>query len=256
MSDSAPTYSPGTPMWVDLGTSDLAGAVQFYGQLFGWQAEDQGEQFGHYTFFRQDGKMVGGVGPLMSPEQPVAWSTVVCTRDVAATANTVREAGGQILAGPMEIMGQGTMAVCADPAGGAFCAWESGEGNKGAELVNAPNSFCWNELATRDLEGAKTFYPRVFGWGIKSNPMPQGGEYVEWQVEGRSVAGAMAMGDHYPPQVPPHWLVYFAVADTDATASKVQSLGGNVVSPPMDIPQGRFAVLTDPQGGAFAVIKV
>jgi predicted enzyme related to lactoylglutathione lyase len=256
MTDAAPAYAPGTPMWVDLGTSDLPASIHFYGQLFGWQPQDLGEQVGHYTFLLQDGKMVGGLGPLMMPQQPVAWSSAVCTHDAAATAKAVREAGGNVVAEPMEVMGQGTLAVLADPAGAVFMAWQPGDGNKGAELVNTPNSFCWSELETRDLEGAKKFYPRVFGWGVKSNPMPQGGEYVEWQNEGRSVAGAMAMGDQIPPQVPPHWLVYFAVADTDAIASKAQALGGKVVAPPMDIPQGRFAVLSDPQGGVFAVIKL
>src|SRR5438132_1583795 len=150
-------------MWADLGTSDLPASIQFYGQLFGWQAVDQGEQYGHYTFFLQDGKMVGGAGPLMMPQQPVAWATVICTHDAAATAKAAREAGGQVLAEPMEIMGQGTLTVVADPAGAVLCAWQPGAGNKGAELVNAPNSLCSNELATRDLQGAKAFYPRIFG---------------------------------------------------------------------------------------------
>jgi predicted enzyme related to lactoylglutathione lyase len=69
------------------------------------------------------------------------------------------------------------------------------------------------------------------------------------------VAGAMPMGDNYPPQVPPHWLVYFTVEDCDASASKAQQLGGQVVVPPMDVEPGRFSVLRDPQGASFGVIK-
>ena len=256
MNDNSFPFPPGTPMWADLGTSDLAGSVRFYGQLFGWQAEDLGEQAGHYTFFRQDGKMVGGAGPLMMPQQPVAWATVISTADAQATASAVEAAGGRALAPPMDVMGQGTIAVYADPSGAAFTAWQPSAGTRGAELVNAPNSLCWNELETRDLEGAKAFYPRVFNWGVHANPMPDGGEYVEWQVSGRSVAGAQAMGDHYPPQVPPHWLVYFAVADTDAIMGQAQALGGRVLTPPMDIPQGRFAVVQDPQGATFGVIRL
>jgi predicted enzyme related to lactoylglutathione lyase len=56
--------------------------------------------------------------------------------------------------------------------------------------------------------------------------------------------------------VPSHWLVYFAVANADATLKKAQELGARVMSPAMDIPQGRFAVLTDPQGAAFAIIQL
>ncbi|HTE86099.1 MAG TPA: VOC family protein [Dehalococcoidia bacterium] len=242
-------------MWVDLGSSDLAASAQFYGQLFGWKAEDQGEQMGHYTQFKQAGKVVAGTGPLMMPQQPVAWSTYVRVDDVAATAEAVRNAGGQVLAGPMQVMELGTLAYFADPAGAVFGVWQPNQ-FKGAELANTPNSLCWNELATRDLAGAKSFYPRVFGWGVQSSTMPQIGEYVEWQVDGRTVAGALAMGDQFPAEAPPHWLVYFAVADTDATVTKAQSLGSQLLAPPMDIPQGRFAVLGDPQGAPFGVITV
>jgi len=50
--------------------------------------------------------------------------------------------------------------------------------------------------------------------------------------------------------------VYFAVADTDDIAKRTPELGGKVISPPMDIPQGRFAVLADPQGAVFGVIRL
>ena len=57
--------------------------------------------------------------------------------------------------------------------------------------------------------------------------------------------------------VPPHWLAYFAVEDTDAKAQKAADLGGTVISPPMDIPgTGRFAIVRDPQGATFGIIKL
>ncbi len=59
-----------------------------------------------------------------------------------------------------------------------------------------------------------------------------------------------------PAEVPSHWLVYFAVDDTDAAVAKTQELGGSVRTAPMDIPIGRFAVLGDPQGATFAVIRM
>jgi predicted enzyme related to lactoylglutathione lyase len=254
-SNSTTTYAPGTPCWIDLGSPDLAAAARFYSELFGWEAQDMGEQMGHYTFFRQGGRTVGAAGPLMSPQQPVAWQTYICSEDAAATAKAVREAGGQVLMEPMTVMNQGTLAVFADPAGAAFGIWQPRD-FKGADLVNAANSLCWNELHTRNLEGAKGFYGRVFGWGAKSNDMPGHGEYVEWQNDGRTVAGSMAIGPQMPAQMPSHWLVYFAVADTDATASKAQELGATAMVPPTDIPQGRFALLNDPQGAAFGIIKM
>src|SRR5439155_14524476 len=120
---------------------------------------------------------------------------------------------------PMAVMDQGSMAVFADPTGAAIAVWQPGA-HKGAELINAPISFSWNELATRDMNKARDFYGKVFGWAAKSNPMPDGGEYVEWQLNGRSIGGAQTMGSMYPPNVPPHWLVYFTVRNTDETIKR------------------------------------
>src|SRR5918997_5008415 len=94
---TSPTYAPGTPMWVDVTSPDLPGAVRFYTQLFGWDAEDLGEQAGHYTMFRKNRKMVAAASGPLDPSAPPVWSTYVCTSDAAATAAKVREAGGQVV---------------------------------------------------------------------------------------------------------------------------------------------------------------
>jgi uncharacterized protein len=253
---TTPTYAPGTPMWVDLTTQDLAATVRFYEQLFGWKGDDQGEEMGHYTLMRNNGKMVAAITPPMGDQnQPPVWSTYIATANADETTKKVNDAGGQTLMPPFQVTDQGTMAVFMDPTGAVFCVWQPGA-HKGAEMVNEPVSFSWNELATRDLNAAKTFYSKVFGWNPKSNPMPDGSEYVEWQLNGKSIGGGMTMGSMYPPQVPPHWLVYFTVHNTDETVKKAQELGGKVMAPAMDIPQGRFAVLTDQQGASFAVIQL
>jgi predicted enzyme related to lactoylglutathione lyase len=253
--EATPTYAPGTPIWIDHTSKDVAASAKFYGQLFGWQAQDLGEQAGHYTMFTQGGKQVAATTPPMSPETPSVWTTYISSEDVEETARKVEAAGGKTLMAPMQVMDQGSMAVFMDPAGAAFAVWQPAA-MTGAGLVNKPVSLSWNELATRDMAKAKDFYPKVFGWGVKSNPMPDGSEYVEWQINGRSIAGGMQMGSMFPPDVPAHWLVYFAVANTDETVKREQELGGKVIRPAMDIPQGRMAVLSDPQGAPFAVIQL
>jgi uncharacterized protein len=250
-----PTYATGTPSWVDLGTPDLPASTRFYSGLFGWQAEDMGEQAGHYTMMRQDGKDVAAIGPLMSDQQPTAWTTYISTNNAEDTAKKVTEAGGKVLSPPMAVMDQGTMAVFMDPTGGAFAVWQPAA-MTGAGLVNKPVSLSWNELSTRDLPAAKAFYTKIFPWTARSNPMPDGSEYVEWQIDGKSIGGGMAMNAQIPAQVPPFWLVYFAVANTDNTVKRAQELGAKLMMPAMDIPQGRFAVITDPQGASFAVIQL
>ena len=255
MTDTATrTYAPGTPIWVDLASPDIAGSVSFYGQLFGWQAQDLGEEAGHYNMFRQDGKQVAAVAGKMDPNQPTAWSVYVKTDDAAQTVKKAAEAGGNVLMEPFAVMDQGTMAVFADPSGAVISVWQPDK-MSGAELLNTPNSFSWNELHTRDMNGARAFYTKVFPWATRVNEIPGGGEYTEWLVNDKSIGGGMAMGPEMPANTPPHWLVYFAVADTDATVKRAQELGGTVMAPATDIPQGRFAVLVDPQGAAFGIIK-
>jgi predicted enzyme related to lactoylglutathione lyase len=250
-----PIHAPGTPIWVDLSSADVEASARFYGQLFGWQAEDLGEEAGHYTMLRQDGKMVAAVGPLQNPQQPPAWSTYMSTENADDTAKKVTEAGGKVLVAPFPVMDQGTMGVFADPGGAVFSVWQPAV-MMGAELFNKPNSLGWNELATRDIDAAKDFYTRVFNWTALTHGTGGDQQYTEWQIDGRSIGGGMNMSAMYPPNVPPHWLVYFVVANTDDIVKGAQELGGKVMAPAMDIPQGRIAVLGDPQGAAFAVIQL
>jgi len=242
-------------MWVDHTTPDVQASARFYSQLFGWDAQDMGEQMGHYTIFRYKGKMVAATTPPMNPGTPTVWSTYIATANAEETAKKVSEAGGQVLMAPFTVMDQGTMGVFQDPSGAVFCVWQPGV-HKGAELVNQPVSFSWNELATKDMNAAKEFYSKVFGWTPKGSPMPDGTEYVEWQLNGKSIGGGMTMGSNFPPNVPPHWLVYFTVNNADDSVKRLQELGGNVMVPPTDIPQGRFSVVADPLGAPFAVIQL
>ncbi len=135
----------------------------FYSALFGWEANTiPAPEAGGYTLFTMNGKQVAGVGPIMSEGQPPAWMTYVNVIDADGTAKMVADAGGTVLMAPMDVLDQGRMAVFADPAGAVIAVWQAAA-HKGAELVNEPVSYCWTELATRDVDGAKAFYSAVFG---------------------------------------------------------------------------------------------
>jgi predicted enzyme related to lactoylglutathione lyase len=251
------SYEPGTPSWVDLGSPDLDAAVEFYGALFGWDvAESQSpEQTGGYRMAILSGKPVAGMMPLMQEGQPPAWTTYVSVEDADATAAAVKEAGGRVIAEPMDVLDVGRMAVFADPTGAVFSVWQP-RAHPGSGLANEPGAFAWNELNTRDPDAAKSFYAAVFGWEPDDHDMGEMGTYTEWKVGDASVGGMMDMRGRVPDQVPANWLVYFAVKDTDAAAEKVKELGGGVAFGPIDIPAGRFAVVHDPHGAMFAVIKL
>jgi uncharacterized protein len=250
MSERA-SYEPGTPSWVDLSTPDPAAAKRFYGELFGWEAEDAGppEETGGYAMFRLRGKLIAGVSPLMSDDQPPMWATYISTDDADAVVARAKDAGGQAMFDPMDVMDAGRMCVFAHPATGAFGAWQAGN-HKGAELVNEPGALTWNQLHTRDQAGAAAFYEAVFGWKLGDfGGMPM------FSLGERGVASVGEMPPGTPDQVPAFWMTIFASADTDATAARAAELGGRVLAEPFDIEGvGRFAVLADPQGVAFGVI--
>ena len=116
-------------------------------------------------------------------------------------------------------------------------------------------TFCWNELATRDVEAAKKFYAELLGWQLEGS-QAAGMEYNEIVVAGEHIGGIYQM---MPEQgdAPSHWMAYVAVDDVDAKAEKVAELGGKVCVPPTDIPNvGRFCVITDPAGATLSLVKL
>jgi len=161
-----------------------------------------------------------------------------------------------VIVEPMDVMGQGVMAVFRDPTGAFFSTWQPGI-HKGFEVqLGQPNTYAWAELNTRGIDKAREFYKKVFGWASKISPMgPNMPDYTEFQVDGQSQAGGMEM-TMQPANVPPYWMVYFASNDVDASTRKVKELGGNVMFEPMDFPGGRFSIVADPQGGAFGILKM
>lgn len=252
------SYEPGTPCWIDLGTPDQDAAAEFYGALFGWSVEEDenAEQTGGYRVAMLRGKAIGGVMKLMQEGQPPAWSTYICVEDADASVAKAREAGGAVVVEPMDVLDYGRMAFLADPTGAVFGVWQPGK-NIGAGLVNEPGALSWNELNTRDPDAAKAFYGAVFGWGFEDNEMGEMGTYTSLKLGDGPIGGMLDMATRgVPEEVPAHWQVYFAVEDTDATVEQAKQRGGNVMVEPIDIPAGRFSILTDPHGASFAVIAL
>jgi uncharacterized protein len=250
------SYAPGIPCWADLGTPDIDAAVSFYGGLFGWSIEEgeNAEQTGGYRQAKLRGKPVAGVMPLMQEGQPPVWANYVSVEDADATTAKVREAGGQVLAEPMDVMDLGRMAVFIDPAGAVFGIWQPGT-FVGAEVVNESNAMVWNELNTRDTAGAKQFYGAVFGWDFEEREFGTN-TYITIKLGEDSAGGIMDLTGRVPDEVPNHWLVYFAVDDADATVEKAKGSGVEALFGPEDISEvGRIAVLKDPFGAVFALIE-
>ncbi len=115
----------------------------------------------------------------------------------------------------------------------------------------------WYELMTPDQDGAAKFYGDVLGWKISEYPGAYGGpRYLVASAGDRGVAGIMTMPTDVPGHAKPHWVGYISTDDADKTANEIASSGGSVRRGPQDIPTvGRFAVVTDPEGGFFCIMK-
>jgi hypothetical protein len=246
------SHAPGSFCWVELATTDANAALEFYKTLFHWTVveNDMGE-LGKYYIFQKNGRDCAAMYQ-MPPAQagmPPNWMSYVAVADADASADKAKSLGANIVAGPFDAHEHGRMAVIADPQGAMFSIWQ-GRKNPGVGVRDESNTLCWNELSARDVDAAKAFYPALFGWRMKESP-----EYTEWHLGEHAVGGMML--SQAPPNVPSHWLPYFAVDDCDAAVSTVESLRGMVIVPAMDIPHvGRFAVVSDREGAAFAVIRL
>jgi uncharacterized protein len=250
-------HDPGTFCWVELATSDGAAAKKFYTSLFGWSVNEFPMGDGAtYSMLEKNGKQAGALYQLGSQQKgvPPHWNSYVCVASADESAAKAKKLGGTVVMEPFDVMDQGRMANVSDPTGAMFAVWEPKK-HLGAQVVNEPGAFCWNELYTTDPRKAADFYGGLFEWRMNARHMDFG-DYVIFENSNGLMAGMMQTPKEWGP-VPPHWLVYFAVDDCDGTVEEAKRLGANVIAPPMDIETaGRFAMLADPQGAGFAVIKL
>ncbi|MHB1846411.1 MAG: VOC family protein [Deltaproteobacteria bacterium] len=250
-------YSPGTFCWTDLTASDVNLAKRFYGDLFGWTFEampmDQGMT---YTFAKLRGRDVGALMPMRSEQNDQGarphWNITFSVANVEAASKKATALGGKLLAPPADVPEAGRMAIVQDPSGATFNLWQA-KRHVGAGLMNEPGAMTWAELDTTDVDACGSFYSKLFDWKTKHEKLG-GGSYTIFEG---AFAGMMPRQPGPPAGVPSYWRPYFAVADCDAAAKRVASLGGKVIVPPTDIPgTGRFTLVWDPQGATFAMLKL
>jgi predicted enzyme related to lactoylglutathione lyase len=261
------------PCWIDTNQPDPDAAAEFYGGLFGWELENvmPAGSPGSYHIARLGGRDVAAVGSQPEAASPAAtWNTYVWVADADETAAKVQAAGGSVLMAPQDVGDAGRMAVFADPGGAAFCVWQAKQ-HRGAGVVNEPGSLNFNELQTRDVDGARSFYGAVFGWelldvgGGSMWALPGYGDFLERRTPGlrenMANMGAPERFEDVVASIRPtdeadaRWGVTFAVDDADAIAARAAELGGRVVVAPFDAPWVRMTVIADPQGATFTASK-
>lgn len=250
------TPKTGNFCWVEANLDNLEKARGFYGELLGWSAQTMPMGDGEYTIFHIDGKHTAGLMKL--PEQakkmgaPPHWMNYVAVDNTAAATEKAKGLGAKVIVPPMQA-GPGTMSIIQDPTGGMLALWNTTT-PMGSFLWQEPRSLCWVELHSTDVETAKTFYGAAFGWTFDTMPM---GDFNYFVIKnGTEGIGGMMQQPKEMKGAPSTWGAYFSVDDCDGTVAKAVKMGGNVIVPPSDIPDvGRFAVLADPDGAVFSILK-
>ncbi len=265
-------YITGVPCWADCSQPDPDAAARFYGALFGWEVENvmPSETGVAYYIGRIRGGDVAAIGPVPegAPTQ-ATWNTYVWADDAEAVVAAARAAGGTAT-DPNDVLDAGRMAVVTDPEGAEVMVWQPKE-HRGSKVVNEHGAVNFNNLETRDLDGARAFYGAVFGWetlALSSGvtwTLPGYGDHLEESTPGlhEQMAGMgapegfidvvaavepIAAGDTTSRA---RWTVTFGVDDVRAIAARAEELGATIVTAPRDLPWSRQAVIRDPQGATF-----
>jgi predicted enzyme related to lactoylglutathione lyase len=243
---------PGAPIWVELYTSDPAGAQAFYSGLFGWTAEESPDHGGYVTFHHEGGPVAGCMRNDGTTGDPNFWSVYLESKDAVATVSMAQANGGELVVEPMAVDDLGHMAFVNDPAGAAIGIWQPGThtGIAAREVVGAP---VWFELLTTRFEESVRFYENVFGWATSSRSDTHEFRYTTLGKDEDAVAGIMD-ASAFLEDAPPTWSVYFEVEDADETARQAEEGGGGIVMAPEDTPYGRLAELRDPSGARFKIL--
>ncbi len=247
----------GMPIWYELMTSDAEGAEIFYADLVGWTvapAPGNDAAFrGYRILTAPDGQTVGGLMtlPKGAPMKP-GWFGYVGVPDVDAKADAIKQLGGIVHIGPMDIPGVGRFAFVADPQGMCFYIMRDNSPEPSKAFGMNAGHCGWNELVTKDHAAALDFYGRLFGWENKETmTMGEMGDYCFVDHAGQRLGAFMTAGPGWPTR----WSYYFNVPSIDAAVEKIRNGGGAVTQGPHSVPGGMRIVLgTDPQGAAFALV--
>lgn len=257
------TYPHGVPCWVDVVTTDLDEAKQFYGALFDWTFHDAipTDAPGSYLIATLGGEDVAAIAPA-EPGDEIAWRTYIAVEDADATAAAVTKAGGTILLPPVDAGPGGRQAGCRDPLGALFHVWQPRH-RLGAQAVNVAGTWNFSDLSTTDAATSRAFYADLFGWEFDDTLVRRPGYGAHLQATVYPDILAVQKEINAPPGFEDAvawmvngdnntWQVTFAVEDRDSSAEKAQSLGATVVSSE-DTGWTKTVTIRDPQGALLVM---
>lgn len=241
----------GAPTWIDLTSSDVDRARDFYGIVFGWTFEAAGPEYGGYINAAKDGHPVAGL-MANNPEwqAPDRWTIFFHTDDINATVSTLTAAGGLSCIAPMEVPAKGFMSLATDPSGAPFGCWQPLD-HHGFEVIGEAGAPVWHQLTTRDYPAAVAFYREVFGWRTEHISDSDEFRYTTAWFGDEQLLGVMDGSGLLPDDGPSTWSIFFGAEDVDKTLQTITDNGGAVLLAAEDTPYGRLASAADPTGAVF-----
>ena len=252
-------HATGSFCWIELATTDPEAAKSFYGSLFGWKPNDvpMGPD-AFYTMFELDGREAAA-GYKLNPDQvangvPPNWMIYIAVTNADETAARVPALGGTVIAPPFDVAEHGRMAILSDLTGAVFSVWQP-KAHTGIQITGVDGTLCWADLNSVERDKAVPFYTGLFGWQFDPGKDKDATGYLHIKNGERHIGGATP-SNSLPPGIPSHWLPYFLTSNCDALIDKAKSLGARVLVPPTGIEgAGRFSIVSDPQGAAFALFQ-
>ena len=250
-------HHPGKVIFVQLTTTDLASAKQFYSGLFGWSFRDVPGTRVPFSVAYLGSEQVAAVAqrpaPAGAPAHP-AWLSFFSTQDVDAAAKLAAGQGARVLSEPHDIPGLGREAVLADPQGAVFGLLASSSGDP-SDALKPAGVWIWRSLMTTDPTSDVAFYHTLFGFTSFAFPSPSGQQHLLLQSENYARASANTPPTSNP-TIHPHWLDYVRVDNAAQMVARATQLGGRVlVQPHSDRHGGMIAVVADPQGAPVGLLE-
>jgi len=239
-------------VWFDYVSPDLKKAQGFFGELFNWKTQDVPSPSGPYAMIAVGDQTIGGYTTPPKGAPPAAmWLSSLQVQDAKATGELITANGGKVLKAAEKMGDFGTFGIVADPLGGVFALWQPVNVQGNGDYRETPNTFCWNELFTQDVDKSVAFYTKIGGFTHDKMAMPNG-DYHILNSDGKGRAGVMKPQQ---PQLPQAWMPYVHVESVDQTLAKAKKLGAEVKMTD-DVPGvGRIGVLSDPQGAWLGVLQ-
>ncbi|MDA3629964.1 VOC family protein [Saccharopolyspora sp. WRP15-2] len=245
----------GMPCWIELITTDLDRAREFYAGLFDWEYRTHTDPVsGEHVIALREGFPVASLRAASGDQS--TWRLYLAAADCEQTAAHAQELGAVLTVPINHVPDLGTKAALVGPADAEFGLLQPEESWQFD--VGLPGTLMWAELVTIKAQTADHFFQELFGYTAEKFGTENRSDYSVWYLGDESVLARVSMiREHITESTHPHWLLYLGVDEnvgTDELVRKAIGLGGRVRVDPYDSSIGRVSVLRDPTGARFAVI--